>query len=211
MAPSVSEPNIHHRKPAPRSAADEPPSLTGRAASDLHFIRAVMQRSTRFMPLPGWGITAVGGIGAVTAVAARNLSGMAWAAAWCGAAALALLVAVAVSSRQSREAGKSIFVGSYRAFWLSLWPAFGAAIPLSAALLWNDQWQLLAGSWLLLYGTGVSAASQHTVPQVAWLGRGFMILGVPALFLPWPTLFMAAGFGGLHLVIGIWITRSDLG
>ena len=188
---------------------DDMPSLTRRAEGDLQFIRAIMQRTSRMMPMPGWSIAAVGLIGLLTAWLSRLLQGNQWVLAWCVAATSALLVTIATSSWQVRHRGKSIIVGGYREFWSSLWPAFFAAGLLTLALMKTAQFELLSGTWLLCYGVGVLAASRHTVVQVAWLGYGFLLLGIPALFLPWSNLFMGLGFGFLHLLIGYLITRSD--
>ena len=47
----------------------------------------------------------------------------------------------------------------------------------------------------------------HSVRVVAVTGTLFMGLGVAAVVAPpgWGTALLAAGFGGLHLVAGLWI------
>jgi hypothetical protein len=68
----------------------------------------------------------------------------------------------------------------------------------------------IPGVWLLLYGTGVITGGMFSVRAVPAMGVCFMGLGAIALFSP-PSLanwFMAAGFGGLHLLFGAIIVRK---
>lgn len=183
-------------------------SLNKRAEGDLKLIRSMMQRSSLFMPMPGWGIFAIGVIGSVTALLTQSMEDMDWIIAWGLAAITALVIAIFTSSWQMRKIGHSIFIGSPRRFWLSLAPAFIAAGLLSVVFVGIGQQPLLASLWLLLYGVAVVSAGNHSVKQVSWMGYGFLLLGAVFLFLPWPNLGMGLGFGGLHLLFGLLITRT---
>jgi hypothetical protein len=62
--------------------------------------------------------------------------------------------------------------------------------------------------WMLLYGVGVISGGSFSVPAVPVMGVAFLATGATALFFPalgnWA---MVAGFGGLHILFGVWIAR----
>jgi hypothetical protein len=114
---------------------------------------------------------------------------------------------------KSRSAGAPILAGNGRRFLMSFSLPMIAGAVLTAALHRSGMTHLLPGTWLLLYGTAFAIGGAFSVKVVPVMGACFMALGVAALFAPaaWGNLFMAAGYGALHLVFGVIIARRHGG
>ena len=63
-----------------------------------------------------------------------------------------------------------------------------------------------AAECLGFYGSGVITGGMSSVRPVLMMGVAFMALGAGALFTPeqYNEIFLAAGFGGLHIGFGLW-------
>src|SRR5690606_9221534 len=96
-----------------------------------------------------------------------------------------------------------------RKFALSFTPPIVAGAALTFALHVNGAPAVIPGTWLLLYGAAVATAGTFSVRIVPVMGLCFMALGVAALLSPvaWGDLWLAAGFGALHIGFGIAIAR----
>lgn len=186
------------------------PALERHALENLRFIREAMEQAGSFTAVPGWGGVAMGvtGLGAaLLAVGARSAD--TWLMTWLAAAVVAAAIGVYASARKARAAGVSLLSGPARKFALGLTPPLLVGALLTFAFYPAGLTAILPGVWLLLYGTAVVTGGAYSVRIVPLLGLCFILLGAVALFAPasWGNALLAAGFGGLHIVFGIWIAR----
>ena len=186
-----------------------PQPLADRALDNLRYIRATMERAGSFTAVPGWGQVVVGitAFGAAV-VAAQQQSTLNWLVVWLAEAMVALTVGGWTMVRKARAVNDSLLSGPGRRFGLSFLPPLVVGGLLTVALYLGGVRALIPAVWLLLYGTGVITGGAFSVPIVPVMGLGFLLLGAVALFAPglgnW---LLAAGFGGLHIVFGLWIAR----
>lgn len=198
----------------PRRQQAPPLALHDRAMDNLRYIRETMERTQSFTAVPGLGGVIMGLIALLAAVLApRAPSTLAWVAVWMGAGAVSFSVALTAMNLKARAAGEALLAGSGRKFTWNLIPPLLVGALLTVALTQAGAAQLLPGTWLLLYGTGVVTGGAFSVRVVPLMGFTFMLLGAGALFAPagWENVIMAAGFGGLHIVFGIVIWRKHGG
>jgi hypothetical protein len=189
---------------------EEPPALHERAMDNLKYIRETMERATAFTAISGWGQVAIG----VTALAASVISAQqrtfrGWVTVWIVEGPIALLIAGWSMDRKARAVKMPLLSGPGRKVAFSLSPPIFAAAIVTVVLYRARLIEAIPGLWLLLYGTGVVTGGMFSVSAVPIMGLCFMALGgaaflAPAGFANW---FMAAGFGGLHIVFGVIIAR----
>ena len=186
----------------------EPIPIDARAADHLRYIRETMERAGEFTAVPGWGGVTMG----LTALAAAILASLqgsarAWVAVWLAEAFVAVAIAAPAAATKARRANSSIFSGPGRKFVLSFAPPIVVGGLLTMALLQLGATAALPGLWLLLYGTAIVTGGAFSVRAVPIMGLCLMTLGTMALFAPqsWGNVFMAAGFGLVHIAFGFWI------
>ena len=221
---SSDRPSLRRHQPA------VPPGEAAQA--HLRFIRETMARTGTFTAVPGWGGLAMG----VTAVGAAYVAHQqttvsAWLSVWTGEALVGLTVGAWTTFEKARRHGAPLLSGQGRKFLLGLLPALLAGVALTLAVYGYEvggtkeyfarqgaadataSLSLLPGMWLMLYGAGVASAGMFSVRFVPLMGSLFMTLGAVAILAPaaWGDAFMAAGFGGLHIVFGLLIARRHGG
>jgi len=181
------------------------------ARDNLRFIRETMERAGSFTAVPGWGGVAMGitALGAAV-IASRQSSPMAWLAAWTGEAFVAITIAVWTTYSKAREAGSAILSGPGRRFVYAFAPPLFVGALLTLVLARMGFTTIIPGIWLLLYGTGVVTGGAFSIRAVPLMGLCFMVLGAVATLCPvrWGDVFLAAGFGGLHIIFGAVIARK---
>jgi hypothetical protein len=181
---------------------------------DLRFIRETMERAGSFTAVPGWGTVGVGLTALATAAWTWRLRSVdVWFWTWIGEAFLAAALGGVTMVRKARAVRVPLFSGPGRRFVVSLSAPLLAGALLTVVLYRNGMAASLPGVWLLLYGTAVATGGAFAVRIVPVLGLCFMVSGAAALFAPpaWGDLFMAGGFGGLHVLFGVIIARRHGG
>lgn len=180
---------------------------------NLSFIRQAMERAGSFTAISGWGIFIVGITAIAAAALARRSARDLWLTIWMAEALVALLVAGAATLRKARTLHIPLLDTPAKRFALSFAPPMLAGALLTLALWRAGIDSALPGLWLLLYGAGIVTGGTFSVPVVPVMGLCFMGMGTSALFAPaaWGDWFMAAGFGGIHVVCGFVIARRHGG
>ena len=186
----------------------EPYPLHDHAIDNLRFIRATMERAGSFTAVPGAGGIAMG----LSAFAAA-MSAMAYPGSflfiWVFEAVVALLIGVITMARKARATRVSIASGPARKFALAFAPPLGVGAVLTVAVQRANVPDIAPAIWMCMYGVGIIAGGAHSVRIVPLMGLGFIAAGVAALFTPysWGNAWLAASFGGLHIVFGTIIAR----
>jgi hypothetical protein len=197
-----------------RPSRSEPPEMQARAMDNLSYIRGMMERAGTFTAVSGWGVFIIG-VTAIAAalVAARQTLPWAWVATWLAEGGIAAGISVSSMTLKAHAANMPLLSGPLRKLVLSFSPAMIAGAVLSAVLIRKGSYASLAGIWMLLYGAAVVSAGTYSVRSVPVMGAGFMLLGAIGLVAPaaWTTALLIAGFGGLHIVFGLWIARRHGG
>lgn len=205
---------------------------TEKLAGELHDIKQIMERSSRFISLSGLsGISA--GICALIG-------------AWLGNETIKSYGIAAIRLERSIDDGDTLmnvyslysrlfqialitfvaalisaFIFTYRRSKKTNIPIWGTTarrliinvtVPMIAggvfllALIKNGTFGFVAPGCLVFYGLGVLNASKYTLPETRYLGYCEILLGLINLFFIGKGLyFWAAGFGLLHIIYGIFM------
>src|SRR5271157_6095310 len=193
-----------------RPPKPEPVEMHNRAMDNLRYIRETMERAGALTAVPGLGGFAMGvsALGAAV-IANQQHTSAAWLLTWLIEGAFAFLLGAITLRRKAAGLQTEVMSGPARKFALSFTPAVVAAGLLTVVLFRAGLTAVIPGMWLLLYGAGVVSGGAFSIPVVPVMGFSFCILGALALFCPfaWGDAFLAAGFGGLHIIFGFLIAR----
>ena len=188
--------------------------LTPKFAEDLRFIRDTMERSAAFTAVSGWGQVVTGCTAiAAACVAMRQPSAFPWLRVWLAEGMLAIAIGLLSCTWKANRRGLPLFSGPARKVALGLAPPLVAGAFLTFFLFRAGVDTALPALWLLLYGAGIMTGGAFSVPIVPVMGLCFMLVGGLAVLGPaaWGNWFLAAGFGGLHIVFGLLIARRHGG
>jgi hypothetical protein len=197
-----------------RPRQSNPPEMQARAMDNLRFIRGIMESAATFTAVSGWGQVLIGLTAIVAAlVAHRQPMPWGWVATWVGEAGVAVGISIASMAIKSHAANVPLISGPMRKLILTFSPAMLVGAVLTAVFVDRNLYDLLPASWMLLYGAAVVSAGTNSVRIVPFMGAAFMMVGAVSFLVPASaqTWMMIAGFGGLHIVFGIWIARRHGG
>jgi hypothetical protein len=169
-----------------------------------------MERSASFTAVPGWGQVILGLTAlAAAGLAARQPDSAAWLKIWLAEGFLASIIAAISIRWKANRRGLPIFTGPGRNVALGLFPPLIAGALLTFSLQRAGLQSAVAPAWLLLYGAGIITGGAYSVSIVPVMGLCFMATGAFAVVAPaaWANWFLAAGFGGLHIIFGFLIAR----
>jgi len=191
----------------------QPVRIDTQVAATLRYIRGTMEAASS-LAVPGSAGSAMGIVGLLAAALSSTAALRAhWLAIWLLAAAVAAGLGIALMARPSSLRGLTLSGTPLRKFALCLVPSMFAGLVMTAVHWTAGNLHAIPGTWLLLYGCALVAASVPTTGAIAVMGGLFIALGLLALLLPdgLQTLMLGTGFGGLHLLFGFLIGRSGHG
>jgi hypothetical protein len=192
---------------------DNPIQIDSHAAATLQYIRASMESASSFA-LPGSAGIAMGSVGLLAALfsSAPSLHHL-WLQIWMVAAVMAAILGGSLVLRPSSLHELPLVGAPIAKFALCLLPSiFGGAVV--TAVHWSyGNLHAIPGTWLLLYGCALVAASVATTRTIGLMGASFIALGLIAFALPdhLQMLALGVGFGGLHILFGFLIGRMGHG
>ena len=200
-------------KNQPAMPSENTVQMDTHAAASLRYIRASMESATS-IAVPGSAGIAMGSVGLLAAVCSLA-PGMRryWLPIWLTAALVAAVAGGLLVLRPGSLIGLTSTGTPIRKFALCLMPSLLAGALLTAVHWFSGNLHAIPGTWLLLYGCALLAASVCTIPVIGVMGGLFIGLSVAAFVLPdaLQVYVLAAGFGGLHVVFGFLIGRKDHG
>ena len=183
----------------------KPLELHAHAMDNLLYIRRTLERAGEFTAVPGLGGVLMGSTALAAAwIAGPRTASPRWLAVWLAEAVLAILIGSMAAALKSHRAKQSLLSGPGRKFVAGFAPAMAAGALLTVVIAGGSAATLLPGIWLLLYGAGVVSGGAASVRVVPAMGACFMAAGAAALLVPSVPahLWLAAGFGGLHILFG---------
>ena len=202
------------------------PAATSDPLAQLSEIRAIMERSSRFLSLSGLSGVGAGVVALLGAAAGhfylqsefsdgylRLLSASATERQGAlpallllagGMIGAALLVAFFFTRRRAHRSGLSLWSGPARRLAVAL------AVPLVAGGLFclrlylGGEAGMVVPGLLLFYGLALLNASKYTLDEIRWLGLSQIGLGLLAMLQPgWGLIYFALGFGLGHIGYGL--------
>ena len=185
------------------------------ARGDLFEIRRMLARAGAF---DGYRAAPVAWSGAL-ALAAGGVQRMiapgpfAFVALWVAVAAICFAINVVGIARTYGASPRQWERSLAFAALLDLMPAIVGGVVVTAALLLRGELELLPGTWMVFYGSGVMVSRRHVPRACAWVGLAYVAAGGATLgLLPAASALradvMAGVFGVGQFVLATILSRS---
>lgn len=195
--------------------------------NDLKEIRQLMDRSSRFLSLSGMSGVAAGVCGIGSAIVTHfylskeGLRSTFESNAFIevelekrlitnllliGAITLVLAIASATffTLRKVTKSKQKIWDATTKRLFINMLLPLGAGGIFCLALLYHNEYGLVAPATLVFYGLALLNASKYTLDEMRYLGITEIVLGLVAMFNVGHGLeFWAIGFGLMHIVYGL--------
>lgn len=201
--------------------------MNTKVSEDIAHIKAMMERSSRFISLSGLSGVGAGITGLIAGLAAMYLvngtfegigsgidgvkEGLIGELIILGAAALliALFFGCFFTIRKSRRLGLQVWTSSTKKILIHLGIPLVAGGIFVLALIYHGLYGLVAGTTLAFYGLALINAGKYTYSDIRYLGALELLLGCISLFwLGQGLLLWTLGFGLLHIVYGIILYKK---
>lgn len=193
-----------------------------RKLEDIAEIRAIMERSAKFLSLSGLSGVSAGCAALAGAIVAQvYLNGKGGYVADDPAVqqfltidalivlVIALLLALLFTRRMAKRKGLPVWNKTAQYLLTSLLIPIGTGAAVCVILAVQGLFVYAVPSTLIFYGLGLTDASKYTLHEVRYLGLADIVLGLVGAIIPMQALWLwAAGFGVLHIVYGIVMYRT---
>jgi hypothetical protein len=189
---------------------NEPVNIGDHAMDNVRYIREMMERSTSFTAVPGFGGMLMGVTALAAAyIAAQQVSARNWLIVWLTEAGLAFAIGLLAMWQKSKIGGQSLFSVPARKFAFGFVPALVAGVVITLGLWRYEYFEIMAPVWMLCYGAAIVTGGAFSVRIVPIMGWMFIASGAVAFMLPaaYGNYVMAASFGLLHVVFGTIIAK----
>jgi hypothetical protein len=192
------------------------------AQENLDYIRKTLQTAGQFTDVPGRCLMASGMIAIAGAAANDYITGAPWnygphpqasLIVWGIVLCLSLAIVSFGIYRKSRQMCTPIQLPLLRKLLWSLCPALFVGGLFTFLAIQSNMLDWLPVIWLGCYGAAVTNGGQVSVAPVRYMGLSFLLVAVGAAVSPKGAglVWLAFGFGLLHLVFGAYIARRHNG
>ncbi len=197
------------------------------ASENIQTIRTLMERSAIYRRALAPIMIVTGLIGLVASgifAFIKIESSGAFVSLWILTGLVAFVTALLLVRRQALQEAEPFWSPPTRRVWQALLPNFVAGLMLGLffivpGLIPSGSSWILPPIWMLFYGGALHAAGFFMKRSMRWFGWGFLTLGLAVLFGilahgQWQSMavanyVMAAFFGALHLVFGIYLSFTE--